>query len=111
MLFPNETMPVAVDQFDEPEEMLDLREDPAAQKVFSFLRENPHEGFTADEIQNEIYFEVEDIGTILARLAEYDLVRRHGFFWAVAEDDRVAAYESMLLTSSASVTDDYYADE
>lgn len=48
------------------------------------------------------------VGAVLSRLEERSFVRHQGWYWAIAEDDRLASYAAQTQASSASTNDNYY---
>jgi hypothetical protein len=50
------------------------------------------------------------VGPTLQRLRERGLVRHREPYWAVAEDDRIATYESMLRGMEALADDDAWSE-
>lgn len=73
-----------------------LTEDSNAYAILQFLAEKPEHGFTPKEISERTGVPRGSVGTTLARLEERHLVRHKEPYWAIAEDDRLAAYASML---------------
>lgn len=70
--------------------------DSNAYEILEFLADNPGQGFTPKEISERTGVPRGSVGTTLARLEERDLVRHKEPYWALGEDDRLAAYASML---------------
>ena len=104
-------MAITIDEFEsQPEELLGLDEGTQAYKVLEFLAENPEKAFTPKEIAGETGIKKGSIGAVLSRLEDRSLVRHKGKYWAVAEDDRLAAFTAMTQTSSSSVNDDYFGE-
>jgi transcription initiation factor IIE alpha subunit len=102
-------MPINIDRLDEePEELLDLKEGTQPHTILLFLAENDDKAFTQAEIHEETGIKRGSVGAVLSRLEDRSLVRHKGRYWAIAEDDRLAAYAGQTRASSASTTDDYY---
>ncbi|MFC7155105.1 MarR family transcriptional regulator [Halomarina halobia] len=105
-------MPIGIDRFDdEREEALEIREGTQPYRVLSFLAENDDKAFTQTEIHEATGIKRGSVGAVLSRLEDRSLVRHRGRYWAIAEDDRLAAYAAQTRASSASTTDDYYGEE
>lgn len=73
-----------------------LTEDSNAYEILQFLVDHAEQGFTPKEISERTGMPRGSVGTTLARLEERDLVRHKEPYWAIGEDDRLAAYASML---------------
>lgn len=102
-------MPISVDRLDdEHEDALTLQEGSQPEQVLSFLGANDDQAFTQSEIAEETGISRGSVGAVLSRLEDRGLVRHKGRYWAIAEDDRLAAYAAQQHASSASTTDDYY---
>lgn len=105
-------MPISIDQFDEePSELLDLREGSQAYRVLGYLAEHRDKAYTQTEIHEATGIKRGSVGAALSRLEDRDLVRHRGRYWAVCEDDRIAAYAAQMAASSTSTTDDYYGED
>lgn len=105
-------MPIGIDRFEEgPPEVLDLKPGTQPHRVLGFLAENDEQAFTQTEIHEGTGIKRESVGAVLTRLEERGLVRHRGRYWAVGEDDRVAAYAAQTQASSVSTGDDYYGEE
>ena len=105
-------MPINVDRLDEePEETLNLQEGTQPYKILSFLGEHAEQAFRQSEIAEGTGINRGSVGAVLSRLEARDLVRHKGRYWAIAKDDRLAAYAAQETASSASTTDDFYGEE
>lgn len=105
-------MPINIDRLkEEPEEVLDLREGTQPHRILRFLAENSDKAYTQSEIAEETGIKRGSVGAALSRLEDRGLVRHRGRYWAIGEDDRLAAYAAQVRASSASTTDDYYDEE
>lgn len=105
-------MPISIDRFDEePADVLDLQEGTHPHRILQFLAENNDQAFTQTEIHEATEINRGSVGAALSRLEDRDLVRHRGRYWAIVDDDRLAAYAAQLGASSASTTDDYYGEE
>lgn len=101
-------MPVNIDDLDDaPEAVLDLNEGSQPYRILQFLLDHPDLAFTPAEIHEATGINRNSVGVVLTRLEDRDLVRHEGRYWAIAEDDRLAAYAAQRAASSASVVDDF----
>lgn len=91
-------MPVDFTQYDPDEDGTGFRltEGTNAYDILQFLAQYPEQGFTPKEISQETNIPRGSVGTTLARLEERSLVRHKEPYWAIGDDDRLAAYEGML---------------
>ncbi|MEZ3116234.1 helix-turn-helix transcriptional regulator [Halobaculum sp. MBLA0147] len=104
-------MPIGIDQFDDaPGETLEIQTGTNAHTILSFLAEHRDQAFTQSEIRERTGVARGSVGTTLSRLEDRGLVRHRGRYWALAEDDRLAAFAAQTAASSASTTDDYYSE-
>lgn len=104
-------MPITIDQFeDAPEEVFTFSEGSQPYRVMHFLAEHPDQAFTQTEIHEATGINRNSVGVVLSRLDDRGLVRHKGRYWAIGEDDRLAAYAAQQAASSVSVTDDYYGE-
>jgi len=95
-------MPISIDEFETAsEEGLGIADGTNADRVLEFLADQPENAFTRKEIQEASEINPGSIGVVLTRLEAKGLVRHKGKYWAIAEDDRLAAYQSMLLGTRA----------
>ena len=67
-----------------------------ADRVVSFLAAHPDKAFTQSEIRDATDVKAGSISVVLSRLEGRGLVRHKGNYWALGEDDEVAAYVGML---------------
>jgi DNA-binding transcriptional ArsR family regulator len=91
-------MPVDFEQYaaDEGSAEVRLTEDSNAYVILRFLADHPGTGFTPKEISERADVPRGSVGTTLARLEERELVRHEEPYWTIGEDDKLAAYASML---------------
>jgi hypothetical protein len=95
-------MPVNRDQFEElSEEEEVVEEGTNAHRVLEFLLERSDEAFKQGEIAAETEIPRGSISVVLKRLEERGLVGHKRQWWAIAADDRIAAYEGMLSSTRA----------
>jgi DNA-binding IclR family transcriptional regulator len=105
-------MPISIDQFDEaPPELFDLQAGTQPYRLLRFLAEHDEQAFTQTELHEATGIKRGSVGAALSRLEDRGLVRHRGRYWAIAEDDRLAAYAAQTGASSASTTDDYFGEE
>lgn len=64
--------------------------------IVAFLLDHPETGFTPSEIAEATDIPEGSVGPTLQRLRKRDLVQHKGPYWAIADDDSLAAYEAML---------------
>lgn len=102
-------MPINIDRFEDgPGEALDLKAGTQPHTVLTFLATNDDKAFTQTEIHDATDIPRSSIGVVLSRLEDRGLVRHQGRYWAIGDDDRLAAYATQEAASSSSTTDDYY---
>jgi DNA-binding transcriptional ArsR family regulator len=90
-------MPVVFDEYDPDDDgFLTIEEGSNAQRILAFLAEHPETGYTPKEIHEATEVSRGSVGATLSRLEDHGLVRHKEPYWAIAEDDRLAAYEGML---------------
>lgn len=90
-------MPVDFRQYDPDEDRgFRLTEGTNAYDILQHLAEHPDKGFTPKEISQATDIPRGSVGTTLARLEDRSLVRHKEPYWAIGEDDRLAAYGGML---------------
>ena len=95
-------MPISIDEFESAsEEGLGIADGTNADHVLEFLAGRPESAFTRKEVQRATEISPGSIGVVLARLEAKGLVRHKGKYWAIAEDDRLATYRSMVLGTRA----------
>jgi DNA-binding IclR family transcriptional regulator len=105
-------MPIGIDDFDAtPGPALDIQEGTQPHQVLSFLAANDEQAFTQSELAEATGISRGSVGAVLSRLEDRSLVRHKGRYWAIGEDDRLAALAAQEGSSSDAVTDDYYGDE
>ncbi|AGB38705.1 MarR family transcriptional regulator [Natronococcus occultus] len=106
-------MPVRFDEYDPNEHRLDLSEGTNANRILSFLVENPEYGFTPKEIHEATGVARGSVSPTLLRLQDHGLVRHKGDRWAAASEEKIAAYQSMYVSLEAisdRYSDDWYAN-
>lgn len=104
-------MPINIDRFeDESEDLLDIKEGTQPHTILTFLAVNDEQAFTQTEIHEATDIPRGSVGVVLSRLEEQGLVRHRGRYWAIAEDERLAAFAAQDAASSSSTTDDYYGE-
>lgn len=91
-----------------PEEALEYGEGTQPRRVLTFLASNDDLAFSQSEIAEATGIAPKSVGAVLSRLRRRGLVEHRGKFWAIGEDDRLAALTSEESASSASVSDDFY---
>ncbi len=105
-------MPISVDRLDEePEEVLNLQEGTHPYRILQFLGTHDEQAYSQSEIAEETGINRGSVGAVLSRLEDRGLLRHRGRYWAIAEDDRLAAYTAQEHASPASTSDDYYGEE
>ncbi len=105
-------MPIGIDEFDErPGAVLDIQEGTQPYRILSFLATHDEQAFTQSELAEATGITRGSVGAVLSRLEDRTLVRHKGRYWALGEDDRLAALAAQEESSSASVSDDYYREE
>jgi len=104
-------MPINIDRFeDESEPLLDIKQGTQPHTILTFLTDNDEQAFTQTEIHEGTGIPRGSVGVVLSRLEEQGLVRHRGRYWAIAGDERLAAFAAQQAASSASTTDDYYGE-
>jgi len=89
-------MPIDIETFESsPEDRLQNTERTNADRVMRFLAANPDQAFTQSEIRDATDVKAGSISVVLSRLENRGLVRHKGTYWALGEDDDIAAYTSM----------------
>lgn len=106
-------MPITGDRFDElDEDIPTFEEGTNAYRVLKFLIQNRDKAFKQGEIAEQTEVKTGSIGVVLSRLHDHDLVEHKGEYWKIAEDDRLGAYEGMLLSMRTSADEgEYDTDE
>lgn len=92
-------MPVKFDEYQAGVDGADARivEDSNAHGILRFLAKHPEIGFTPSEIADALDLPRGSVGPTLQRLDERGLLRHKEPYWSI-DKDRLAAYESMLLS-------------
>ncbi|WP_114576021.1 helix-turn-helix domain-containing protein [Saliphagus sp. LR7] len=89
-------MPIDIETFESsPENRLRNGGETNAERVMEFLAANPDRAFTQSEIRDATGVKAGSISVVLSRLEERGLVRHRGNYWALGEDEEVAAYTDM----------------
>lgn len=116
-------MPVHFDEYEEHADDIDISISGGsnAGTIVAFLLDHPDTGFTPTEIAEATDIPEGSVGPTLQRLRRHDLVRHKEPYWAIADDDRLAAYEAMLHSMAAESdtgsewadidSEDYVADQ
>ena len=95
-------MPIDIETFESsPEDQLQKSGETNADRVMRFLATHPDQAFTQSEIRDATDVKAGSISVVLSRLKDRGLVRHKGNYWAIGEDDDVAAYISMLESTQA----------
>jgi predicted transcriptional regulator of viral defense system len=95
-------MPIDIDTFESSSaEHLERSGETNADRVMRFLAANPDKAFTQSEIREATDVKRGSISVVLSRLEDCGLVRHKGTYWALGEDDDVAAYTSMAESTRA----------
>lgn len=104
-------MPVEFDAYEPGEERqgLAFTEGSNAYQILQFLDAHPEQGFTPNEIAEETGVPRNSVGVTLSRLEDRGLVRHKEPYWAIGDDDRLAAYAAML--HGARAASDRFGDE
>ena len=104
-------MPVNFQEYDPDDDRggLRLTEGSNAYTVLRFLAQSPEQGFTPKEISGETGVPRGSVGTTLSRLQTRGLVRHKEPYWAIGDDDRLAAYSAMIHGTDAAA--DRFGDE
>jgi len=95
-------MPIDIDTFESTSGDR-LREDGPtnAEQVMRFLALHPEQAFTQSEICEGTDVKKGSISVVLSRLEDRDLVRHKGNYWALGEDDDIAAYSGFAESTRA----------
>lgn len=95
-------MPIDIDTFESTTaDQLEQTEPTNADRVMQFLAMHPDQAFTQSEIRDSTGVKAGSISVVLSRLEERGLVRHKGTYWALGEDDDVAAYAGMAESTRA----------
>jgi Mn-dependent DtxR family transcriptional regulator len=70
----------------------ELRELSNPERVLRFLVTNDDKAFKAAEIADRTGVAKNSISTVLSRLAERDLVRHKGDYWAIGDEERLRSF-------------------
>lgn len=102
-------VPIRIDDFeDQPDAALDLQEGTQPYRILAFLADHEEQAFTQSDLHEATGITRGSVGAVLSRLEDRGLVRHRGRYWAIGEDDRLAAFAAQAGASSTSATDDYY---
>lgn len=94
-------MPIDIDTFEAASEN-DLKyRGTNAERILSFLASHPDQAFTPTELAEETGVLRNSINAVLGRLEDRDLVRHRGHYWAIGEDEALAAYTATRSTARA----------
>lgn len=104
-------MPVNFDEYaaEQGEYSVDVDPDTNAYRILSFLGDYPEQGFKPSEVAEEIDVKPGSVRVTLHRLEERGLVRHSEPYWAIGEDDRLAAFVGTV--SSLHAIEDRYSDD
>lgn len=95
-------MPIDMETFESASaDRLETSGETNADRVMRFLVTHPEQAFTQSEIRDATGVKAGSISVVLSRLEDRGLVRHKGNYWALGEDDDVAAYISMLESTRA----------
>ena len=95
-------MPIDIETFESsPADRLQNSRETNADRVMRFLAAHTNKAFTQSEIRDATDIKAGSISVVLSRLEDRGLVRHKGNYWALGEDDDVAAYTSMLESTRA----------
>lgn len=83
--------------------------DTHAYHILTFLAQHPETGFKPAEIADETEIKAGSVRGTLKRLEDRGLVRHAEPFWAIGDDDRLAALTGTMLSLKA--TGDRYPDD
>jgi len=92
--------------------LVDLSEGTNARRLLEFLLTTPTVGYTPAELAEETGVSRGSVGPTMNRLEAVGLVRHKEPYWAVAEDDRIAAATAAFIgveTVASTYDDDWYA--
>lgn len=73
-----------------PEE--ELREQSNPERVLQFLVANDDQAFKPVEIAERVGINKNSISTVLSRLADRELVRHKGDYWAIGHEERLRSF-------------------
>lgn len=104
-------MPVDFREYSERSEGTGFAFDPDthAYRILTFLAENPEQGYKPSKIAEETDIKPGSVRGTLKRLEDRGLVRHAEPYWAIGDDDRLAAMTGTMLSLKA--IGDRYADD
>ena len=95
-------MPIDIETFESSsDDRLRSGGETNAERVMRFLAANPDKAFTQSEIRDATDVKAGSISVVLSRLEDRDLVRHKGNYWALGDDDAVAAYAGVSESTRA----------
>jgi predicted transcriptional regulator of viral defense system len=95
-------VPIDIDTFESSSaERLESSGETNADRVMRFLASHPEKAFTQSEIREATGVKRGSISVVLSRLEDRGLVRHKGNYWALGEDDDVAAYAGVVESTRA----------
>ena len=95
-------MPIDIETFESSsDDRLRSGGETNADRVMQFLAENPDKAFTQSEIRDATGVKAGSISVVLSRLENRDLVRHKGNYWALGDEDAVAAYAGVSASTRA----------
>ena len=95
-------MPIDIDTFESTsEDRLQDSSPTNAERVVRFLASHPNQAFTQSEICEGTDVKKGSISVVLSRLEDRGLVRHKGTYWALGEDDDIAAYSGLVESTRA----------
>jgi len=95
-------MPIDIETFESSsDDRLRSDRETNAERVMRFLSANPDKAFTQSEIRDATEVKAGSISVVLSRLEDRDLVRHKGNYWALGDDDAIAAYEGISESTRA----------
>lgn len=105
-------MPVNFSEYKKHQDNDGLAFDPDthAYQILSFLGDNPEQGFKPSEIADATDIKPGSVRGTLNRLEDRGLVRHAEPYWAIGDDDRLAALSGTLMSLKA-LGDRYPDDE
>lgn len=93
-------MPIDIEQFESrDEEALRAGGPTNAEVVLAFLAANDDQAFTPKEVHEATGLPRGSVGVVLSRLADRDLVRHRGEYWAIDPDAGVDRTLTALTTA------------
>lgn len=95
-------MPIDIETFESSSEnRLRKGGETNAERVMRFLAANSDRAFTQSEIRDETGVKAGSISVVLSRLEDRGLARHRGNYWALGEDEEVAAYTNIAESTRA----------